>query len=83
MSLPSVASAVFLLNLPFGVWRASVPKFSWQWILAIHLPVPLIIALRIYSGIGWQFITFPILIAAFFCGQFAGGQAKSIINFQK
>jgi hypothetical protein len=72
MTLLVVALAVFLLNLPFGYWRAGAKKFSWQWICAIHLPVPLVIAIRIFSGLGWQFITFPVLIIAFFAGQFAG-----------
>jgi hypothetical protein len=72
MILFAVALAVFVLNLPFGYWRASVRKFSWQWICAIHLPVPLVIALRIYSGLGWQLITFPVVIGAYFAGQYAG-----------
>ncbi len=74
MTLWIVAAIVFLLNLPFGYWRARVRKFSAQWILAIHLPVPLIIACRIFSGLGWQLISFPVMIAAFFCGQFLGGK---------
>ncbi|HSE97289.1 MAG TPA: hypothetical protein VLD57_03395 [Blastocatellia bacterium] len=76
MTLLLVALSVFLLNLPFGYWRASVKKFSWQWICAIHVPVPLVIALRIYSGLGWQLYTFPVLVAAFFAGQFAGSLIK-------
>jgi hypothetical protein len=51
-----------------------VRKFSWQWILAIHLPVPFVVALRIYSGLGFELITFPLMIAAFFGGQFAGAR---------
>jgi hypothetical protein len=74
MTLWIVAAIVFLLNLPFGYWRARVRKFSTQWILAIHLPVPLIIACRIFSGLGWQLISFPVMIGAFFCGQFLGGK---------
>ncbi len=74
MTLWIVAAIVFLLNLPFGYWRARVRKFSMQWILAIHLPVPLIIACRIFSGLGWQLISFPVMIGAFFCGQFLGGK---------
>lgn len=69
-----VALVVFLLNVPFGYWRAKVRKFSVQWVLAIHVPVPFIIGLRIFSGLGWHFITFPVLIGAFFLGQFFGGR---------
>lgn len=74
MALWIVAAIVFLLNLPFGYWRARVRKYSAQWILAIHLPVPLIIACRIFSGLGWHLISFPVMIGAFFCGQFLGGK---------
>jgi hypothetical protein len=72
MHLLSVASLVFLLNVPFGYWRANEKKLSRGWFLAIHLPVPFVIALRIFSGLGWHFITFPVMIGAFFAGQFAG-----------
>jgi len=74
MDLWTVALVVFLINLPFGYWRAGVPARSRQWMLSIHLPVPAVIALRVFSGIGWHPITFPVLIGAFFLGQFAGGR---------
>lgn len=80
MGLWLVAAIVFVLNLPFGFWRARVRRFSWPWILAIHLPVPLIIALRIYGGLGWRFITYPVLIGAFFAGQFTGGKADRLLG---
>jgi integral membrane sensor domain MASE1 len=74
INLTIVALVIFILNLPFGYWRSHVKKFSFQWVLAIHLPVPLVVLLRIYSGIGFEFITYPILIAAFFLGQFIGSK---------
>ena len=73
MNIWTVAIIVLLFNVPFGYWRAGVRKFSTQWILSIHSPVPFIIALRIFSGLGWRLITFPVLIGAFFGGQFLGG----------
>lgn len=72
MKLWAIAFAVFLLNLPFGYWRAQAPTRSRQWFLAIHLPVPAVIALRVLSGLGWQLATFPVLVGAFFLGQFIG-----------
>ena len=78
MRLALVALAVFVLNLPFGYWRAGTRKFSWQWALAIHLPVPFVILLRLYSGLGWHWSTFPVLISAFFLGQFAGARLRSL-----
>jgi hypothetical protein len=72
-SLWVIAIAVFLLNLPFGFWRARTKKFSPSWFLAVHVPVPGVVALRIFSGLGWRFVTFPVLIGAFFAGQLLGG----------
>ncbi|MFL6257451.1 MAG: hypothetical protein ACJ74T_20795 [Pyrinomonadaceae bacterium] len=80
MGLWTVALLVLLLNLPFGYWRASVRKLSPQWFLAVHLPVPLVIALRIYSGLGFKLISFPVIIGAFFLGQFVGGRVRNIIQ---
>ena len=80
MSLLTAAPLVFLLNLPFGYWRASVRKMSPQWFLAVLIPVPLVIALRIYSGLGWKLIGFPVLVGAFFLGQFVGGRVRNIIQ---
>lgn len=60
---------VFVLNIPFGYWRANVRRFSAQWILAIHIPVPFIVAMRILGGIGFSWYTYVFLVAAFFLGQ--------------
>ncbi|MCA1620760.1 MAG: hypothetical protein LC795_15925 [Acidobacteria bacterium] len=80
MSLWTVAPLVFLLNLPFGYWRASTKKFSRRWMLAALLPVPPAVALIIYSGIGWKLISFPVLVGAFFLGQFVGGKVRLLIS---
>jgi hypothetical protein len=74
MNIWTVALIVLLFNVPFGYWRAGVRKFSTQWILSIHSPIPFIIALRIYSGLGWRLITFPVMIGSFFAGQLIGGR---------
>ncbi len=74
----SVASLIFFLNLPFGYWRANMQKFSRGWFLSVHAPVPLVIILRLASGLGWQFATFPFMLGAFFGGQLAGGGIRSL-----
>ncbi len=74
--LLAAAAIVIVLNLPFGFWRAGTRKFSPRWIVAVHAPVPLVVAIRLLSGLGWQLITFPVLIAAFFTGQFVGGRLR-------
>ncbi len=68
---------VFILNIPFGYWRANVSWFSTQWFLAIHIPVPFIVALRLLSGIGFNWYTYLFLVGGFFLGQqFGSGLMK-------
>jgi len=74
MNLWVVAAIVLALNLPFGYWRSKVRKFSPSWFASIHLPVPFVIAIRIYSDLGFELRTYPVLLAAFFFGQFLGGK---------
>jgi hypothetical protein len=80
MGLWTVAILVFLLNLPFGYWRASVRRLSPKWFLAALLPVLLVVALKIFSGLGWKPMTFPALVVAFLLGQFVGGKLRNIIQ---
>lgn len=72
MNLLFVIIFVFLLNLPFGYWRANVRAYGLEWAFAIHIPVPFVIAARIFSNIGFEFYTYPILIIAFVIGQYLG-----------
>lgn len=69
-----VALAVFLLNMPFGYWRQGVRKFSWRWFLAIHVPVPAVVGLRLWAGLSWHFI--PVFVVAFFAGQRLGAALR-------
>jgi F0F1-type ATP synthase membrane subunit a len=75
-NLAIVAVAVLLVNLPFGFWRAGVKRFTLQWFLSIHAPVPVVVGLRALSGLGWQLSTVPALAGAFFAGQFLGGHFR-------
>ena len=68
-----IALLIIVVNIPFGYWRANVKRFSLQWFFAVHLPVPLIIALRIFSEIGFEINSFLVIAAAFFTGQYLGG----------
>lgn len=74
INLTIVTILVFVLNIPFGFWRASVKKFSWKWFLAVHLPIPFVVLLRFGFGLGFQFYTYPFLIAGFFIGQMIGAK---------
>lgn len=72
LSLPVTAALVAGVNVPFGYWRARAHRFSRAWFLAVHLPVPMVVALRIAAGLGWRLNTFPILVGAFCLGQWLG-----------
>jgi hypothetical protein len=76
MTLWLVAAAVLVINLPFGWWREGVRKLSPAWFVAVHAPVPLIAALRVASGLGFQWSTLPVMLAAYFLGQFLGGRLR-------
>jgi len=76
-SLWFVAGLVFLLNLPFGFWRAGVRKFSMPWFAAVHVPVVLSIGLRVLMGMRLMLGAIPVFVAAFFLGQSVGGAARA------
>ena len=65
---------IFVLNLPFGYWRANTVKFSSQWVLAIHIPVLIIIVIRLFSHMGFSVFSLLISFLTFFFGQFSGGK---------
>ncbi len=71
---------VLLFNLPFGYWRNNVKKFSWPWVLAVHIPVPFIIALRLLTSIGFAWYTYVFLVGAFFLGQKLGATMHGYIK---
>lgn len=74
--LVPLAVAVAALNVPFGYWRAGLRKYSASWFVAIHAPVPLVVALRLLAGLAWQLATFFVLAAAFFTGQLVGARVR-------
>lgn len=76
-----VSLVVFFVNIPFGILRSREKKFSFKWFLYIHLPIPLVVLARIYSDIGFAFYTYPVLIGAFFLGQFVGRKIPEICPF--
>ena len=69
-----VAAATFLLNLPFGVWRAGLRKFSFLWVVAIHFPVLFIIPLRRMLDVNHGWI--PLFITVAVGGQILGGRLR-------
>jgi pilus assembly protein TadC len=67
-----VAVLTFLVNIPFGYWRAKTKKLSKEWFLAVHLPVPLIVVFRLLFGVHLNIPTFIVFVVAFFLGQRTG-----------
>jgi hypothetical protein len=72
LKLLIVTVIVLIINVPFGYWRDSVKRFSVKWFLAVHLPVPFVVLVRIYSDLGFQLVSYPVIVGAFFLGQYAG-----------
>lgn len=67
-------TATVVTNLPLGFWRAGLKKFSWQWFLALHLSIPLIVLIRIKLGVSLWYV--PLVIAAAIGGQFLGSAIR-------
>jgi hypothetical protein len=59
-----------VINLPFGAYRATVRRFSWRWFVCVHLPIPVVIVMRLSLGLGWWFI--PFTLASAVAGQLLG-----------
>jgi hypothetical protein len=74
----AVAGVILLVNLPFGFWRAGVRKFTLPWFLAVHVPVPIAVGLRLLAGLGFRLGALPVFIAAFVGGQFLGGRLRAL-----
>ena len=81
MGLPTqlvlVTVLIFVVNLPFGYWRARTERFSLPWFLAIHLPVGITVGLRILAGFRFMFGGLPLFVGAFFLGQTLGGKIRT------
>ncbi len=71
---------ILVLNIPFGYWRFHVRKFSLQWILAVHIPVPIIILLRVFTSVGFAWYTYLFTVTAFFLGQQIGAWLGPVIG---
>jgi hypothetical protein len=74
MSINELMLVVFLINLPFGYMRSKAARFSRQWIIAIHIPVPFVFLLRVFSGLNWTVM--PLLVLSDVAGQLAGGKLR-------
>lgn len=80
MRLWTAGLLVFLLNLPFGYWRASVKRFSPLWFVAVLLPAALVLALGVSWGFGRKPVGSAVLVGLLLLGQFAGGKVRHLIS---
>jgi len=69
----------FLVNIPFGFWRAHAKETGnkLEWALAVHLPVPLVVLMRYLAGLSWSLEGAPLILVfvlAYFLGQRTGGR---------
>ncbi|WP_240922692.1 hypothetical protein [Thermococcus sp. 9N3] len=69
----------FLVNIPFGFWRAHAKRTGnkLEWALAVHLPVPLVVLMRYLAGLSWNLEGAPLILVfvlAYFLGQRTGGK---------
>jgi hypothetical protein len=81
LNLILAALATFVLNIPFGYVRQGYKKFSLMWFIAIHAPIPFVVLFRHLFGLGFELYTYPVMVTAFFLGQFTG--KKSRIYFER
>ena len=68
------AILIVLVNLPFGYWRAGVRRLSRAWFLAVHLPVLLVVGIRLLLGVPFTWWALPITVGSFALGQWLGGR---------
>jgi hypothetical protein len=69
-----LVTLAFLVSLPCGYIRQNYKKYSLIWFLLIHVPIPLIVLLRIKAGLSWHFI--PLTLGGSIAGQIVGGRFR-------
>lgn len=74
MTINELMLIVFIINLPFGHLRSKSTKFSRKWMMAVHVPIPFVFLLRIFSGFNWTVI--PLVVMSDIAGQIVGGKLK-------
>jgi hypothetical protein len=69
-----IAALALLINIPLGYLRSKCRRFSFKWMLYVHLSVPLILAARLFTHTDAVFILF--FVSAALAGQFIGGRLE-------
>ena len=71
ISIVGLVVLALIISIPCGYVRQNIPKYSIMWWVLIHLPIPLIVLLRIKAGLNWHFI--PLTLGSSVAGQVIGG----------
>lgn len=71
ISIVGLVVLALIISIPCGYVRQNIPKYSIMWWVLIHLPIPLIVLLRIKAGLNWHFI--PLTLGSSVAGQIIGG----------
>ncbi len=79
MTIIIVILAIFLINTFFGYWRANTRPLTTQWIMAIHIPIPIAIGLRV-GLLGWNWLMLPVFIITYAAGQYSGGLIRVLLK---
>jgi hypothetical protein len=73
----ALTAFAFVVNLPFGWWRAGLLKLSPAWFVAVHAAVPLVIGARLALGLPFRWLFVPLYAAAYFSGQALGARLRA------
>ncbi len=73
-AIPIVGLVVLslIISFPCGYVRENIRKYSILWWVLIHLPIPIIVVLRMKAGLNWHFI--PLTLGSSIAGQVLGGR---------
>jgi ABC-type glycerol-3-phosphate transport system permease component len=71
ISIVGLVVLAFIISVPCGYARQNYSKYSLMWWVLIHLPIPVIVLLRIKAGLNWHFI--PLTLGSSVAGQIIGG----------
>lgn len=72
--LAGLIALAFVISIPCGYMRESFPRFSFMWFLLIHLPIPVVVVMRMAAGFSWH--VFPLTLGAAVAGQIVGGMIR-------
>ncbi|MEI7817655.1 MAG: hypothetical protein WCI45_10755 [Desulfuromonadales bacterium] len=71
ISIIGLLILALIISIPCGYVRQNFSKYSLMWFFLIHLPIPIIMFLRIKAGLNWHFI--PLTLGSSVAGQIIGG----------